>query len=186
MCKIPQEILDQITGHSSPFDILKQYEAGIPIHRFTLKHARIWAKIFYKLDWLNTAITVGGHPVLNILYSSSLDGLSMRILIATTLRHWIACSCHKWSNGLDIHTCSPRVRSQTTAHRIPEAHARRWPTTTTNKKQKELDLLGRQLLRIDKAASGSVEKLSTAIEQLKTDVSYFANKSETALLCPLE
>jgi hypothetical protein len=186
MRKIPQEILDQLTGHSSPYDILEQYQAGIPIHKLTLKYARIWAKVFYKLDWLNTVVSVSGQPVLDVLYSSSMDGLAMRILMATTIKHYIASSCQKWKNELDIHTSTPLNPCQATANQLLEAHEKRWPASMTKKKQKELDLLDRQPLRVDKAASSSVEKLITGIEQLEADVSYFANKSETTLLYPLE
>jgi hypothetical protein len=50
MCKLSQDILNHIKGHSSPHDILEQYQAGIPD-------------------------SISRHPVLDQLYISSLDGL---------------------------------------------------------------------------------------------------------------
>ena len=92
MCKLSQDILNHIKGHSSPHDILEQYQAGIPINRVILKHARIWAKIFEKLNFLDS---ISRHPVLDQLYISSLDGLYIRVLIVKTVRQWVTCSCQK-------------------------------------------------------------------------------------------
>jgi hypothetical protein len=174
MCQILQEALDEITGHSSPYDILRKYKAGIPVNRVTLKHARIWVRIFKQLDWLNKIASVNGSPVLNTLYCSSLDGLCIRVAMVKTVRHWTGCLCQKTKVKLDTRTFT------TTRAQLLQVHGSRWSIITSDK-QKKLDLFGRQLLRLDMAVHGLIEKLSA-----RSDVSYLKDESEAPLLYSLE
>lgn len=64
MSHLPQEIHDQITANLPPVDALAGYQVLRPQSQDLFQHARAWARIFKRSDWLEAAVSVGAHPVL--------------------------------------------------------------------------------------------------------------------------